>query len=116
MAVLYIAAVAAPQSSTRRNWNISVIWFAACVHGFHKDRWITVAQLCSGTDKKRKVLETMASHDTIAYPNKQHALFFMLYKFPAPKLSEPASVGEQPHSCLVYVMLPKNRYISTQHP
>lgn len=64
----------------------------------------------------------MAEHDVIAYPaekktqNNNHDLFFMFYKFLTPQLSEPASVGEQLHSSLVYVMLPKNRYISTQHP
>ena len=65
----------------------------------------------------------MAEHNVIAYPWKKNnqkkknlALFFMFYKFLTPKRSEPASVGEQLHSSLVYVMLPKNRYISTQHP
>lgn len=86
MAVLYIAAVAAPQSSTRRNWNISVIWFVACVHGFHKDRWIPVAQPTKKERSWRRWLHTM-------------------------RASKPASVGEQPHSCLVYVMLPKNRQV-----
>lgn len=55
MPLLYIAAVSAPPKPQHRETGIFLLYILlhVCI-GFDKDRWICVAQLCSGTDKSEK--------------------------------------------------------------